>query len=146
MSQFGGYEDHAFLAELYDLIPGYAKRADLQFYLDQGRAAEGPILELGCGTGRVLIPMARQGCTITGLDLSPYMLAKCRQKLDSEPSEVQGRVNLVQSSMTDFDLGRAVRSGNYPFSPIPAPDYRAVPTRLLALYPPALAAGRVAGV
>ena len=105
-----------FLAELYDLIPGYAKRADLQFSLDQGRAAEGPILELGCGTGRVLIPMARQGCTITGLDLSPYMLAKCREKLESEPPEVQGRVNLVQASMTDFDLGQQYALATIPFA------------------------------
>jgi len=117
MSQFGGYEDHAFLAELYDLVPAYATRADTQFYLDQGRAADGPVLELGCGTGRVLVPLAREGCTITGLDLSPYMLAKCRQNLEAEPPEVQARVTLLQASMTDFDLGRQYALATIPFRP-----------------------------
>jgi SAM-dependent methyltransferase len=117
MSQFGGYEEHAFVAELYDLVPTYATRGDLQFYLDEGRAADGQVLELGCGTGRVLIPMAREGCTITGLDLSPYMLAKCRKKLQLEPPEVQGRVTLVQASMTDFDLGQQYALATIPFRP-----------------------------
>ena len=77
MSTFGGYEDQSFVAEYYDFIPGYAGRPDLEFYLDFSRSAGGKILELGCGTGRILIPTAAAGCHIVGLDISEYMLAKC---------------------------------------------------------------------
>ena len=64
----------AALARLYDLDltddPG-----DLDLYLALADRADGPVLELACGTGRVLIPTARAGITITGLDVSPHMLA-----------------------------------------------------------------------
>jgi 2-polyprenyl-3-methyl-5-hydroxy-6-metoxy-1,4-benzoquinol methylase len=43
------------------------------FYVDLCRAAKGQVLELGCGTGRILIPAAQAGCTITGLDQSGFM-------------------------------------------------------------------------
>jgi len=103
-SQYGGYEDQAFVAELYDHIPGYAGRPDLDFYLDYARAAEGKILELGCGTGRLLIPIAAAGCEIVGLDLSEHMLTRCREKLRDQPSEVQARARIVQGNMTHFHL------------------------------------------
>ena len=57
MSKFGDYEDNPFLAELYDLVPRYSGRRDLDFYLDICRSAGGKVLELGCGTGRVLAPL-----------------------------------------------------------------------------------------
>ena len=104
MSKFGGYEEQAFIAEFYDFIPGYAHRPDGEFYLDFCQAAGGPILELGCGTGRILIPAAAGGCSVVGLDLSEYMLAQCREKLQRQPQEVQGRVGLLQGNMTDFHL------------------------------------------
>ena len=70
MSKFGGYEDHPFLAELYDFTPNYAKRPDVDFFLTYSRSAGGKTLELGCGTGRILILTAAAGCQITGLDFS----------------------------------------------------------------------------
>jgi len=78
MSRFGGYEDQAFVAEFYDFDPIYAVRPDVEFYVDLARSAGGTVLELGCGTGRILIPTAAAGCEIVGLDISEYMLAKCR--------------------------------------------------------------------
>lgn len=104
MNRFGGYEDRPWLAELYDLVKQYGERGDTDFYVDFCREADGPVLELGCGTGRVLLPVARAGVEITGLDLSSYMLEKCREKLAEEPVEVRERVTLIQGSMTDFDL------------------------------------------
>lgn len=44
---------------------------DLAFYLAYARQAAGPVLEIGCGTGRVTIPLAAHGIEITGLDVSP---------------------------------------------------------------------------
>ena len=104
MSRFGGYEDQPFLAELYDFIPGYAGRPDVNFFLTFSRLVDGKILELGCGTGRILIPTAVAGCQIVGLDISKYMLAKCREKLRNEPEEVQERVRLVLVNMINFEL------------------------------------------
>lgn len=112
-----GYDDYAFIADLYDFVPGYAHRGDVDFYLDYCRSADGKILELGCGTGRVLIPIAESGCQITGLDFSEHMLNKCRQKLQIKSEEVQNRVRLVQGSITDFDLNDTFSMTIIPFRP-----------------------------
>lgn len=117
MSRYGGYEDQPFLAEYYDYIPGYAGRPDLDFYLEYCRAAEGKILELGCGTGRVLIPAAAAGCRIVGLDLSEHMLAKCREKVAAQPEEVQRRIRLVQGNMARFALVEKFTLVTTPFRP-----------------------------
>ncbi len=117
MSKFGDYAEKAFLAELYDLVPQYAGRRDLAFYIDICRAANGKVLELGCGTGRVLVPIAAAGSDIVGLDRSPRMLAKCKQRLASQPQPIQNRVRLVQASMTDFDLGEQFDAIIIPFRP-----------------------------
>ena len=117
MSKFGDYEDNPFLAELYDLVPRYSGRRDLDFYLDICRSAGGKVLELGCGTGRVLMPIAAAGIEIVGLDLSPHMLANCRQNLLAQPKSVQNRIRLVQTSMMDFDLGEEFDSIIIPFRP-----------------------------
>ncbi|UCD57495.1 MAG: class I SAM-dependent methyltransferase [Candidatus Hydrogenedentota bacterium] len=115
MSRFGGYEGQPFLAQLYDFVPAYEERPDLEFYLDFSRVARGKILELGCGTGRILIPTARAGAEITGLDISEYMLAKCREKLQGEPVEVQGRVQLVHGTMAGFNLNDTFNLVTTPF-------------------------------
>jgi len=93
------------LCEFFDHIPQCVARPDRKFFIGYSRAARGPTLELGCGTGRILIPTAKAGCAIVGLDLSRAMLAKCRAKLQSEPPEVQKRVRLIQGNMVKFDLG-----------------------------------------
>src|SRR6266511_105594 len=53
---------------LYDSVPLYAARQDIAFYVQEAAAVRGPVLELGCGTGRILLPAARAGCTVVGLD------------------------------------------------------------------------------
>lgn len=116
LSEYGDY-DKSLLAELYDLVPQYAGCGDLEFYIDVGRQAEGKVLELGCGTGRVLILIAAAGIEVVGLDLSTHMLAKCRQKLAAQPEDVQRRVRLVQSSMTEFGLGETFGAIIIPFRP-----------------------------
>lgn len=74
---------------------------DLDFYLELARECGGPVLELGCGTGRVLLPVAREGIDCTGIDDSGRMLDALRAKAPGvAPS-------LVQARMQDFDLGDA---------------------------------------
>ena len=69
---------------LYDNVPLYAARKDIGFYVQEAVAARGAVLELGCGTGRILLPIARAGCSVVGLDNSRQMLARCREKLSAE--------------------------------------------------------------
>lgn len=109
------YED--FVAEFYDYLPVTVDRKDVEFYAQAARAQGDPILELGCGTGRVLLPIARAGHHMTGLDLSEPMLARARAKLEKESKEVQERTRLVHGDMTDFDLSAAFRLVVIPFRP-----------------------------
>jgi SAM-dependent methyltransferase len=90
---------------LYDHVPAYVERDDIAFYVGEAERARGPVLELGSGTGRLLIPTARAGVTITGLDGSRHMLARCEEKLGEEPAAVRGRATLRAGDCRDFDLG-----------------------------------------
>lgn len=53
---------------------------DGAFLLKYANNAKGPVLELGCGTGRITIPMAKKGIDITGMDIVPAMLDHARIK------------------------------------------------------------------
>ena len=55
------------------------------FYLALAQQAGNPVLELGCGTGRITIPLARQGVEMTGLDIVPGMLEQARRKAADLP-------------------------------------------------------------
>ncbi|MBN1401990.1 MAG: class I SAM-dependent methyltransferase [Anaerolineae bacterium] len=113
----GGYRDYRFVADVYEHVVPYAQRPDINFWVEEAQASGGPVLEIGCGTGRVLLPIARSGIAITGLDLSPHMLAVCQQRLAEEPAEVQARVHLVQADMRTFDLKRTFALITLPFRP-----------------------------
>ncbi len=115
MDLAGGYADYAFVAEFYDHVVPYRNRQDVAFFVERARQAKGPVLEIGCGTGRVLIPTAKAGVEIVGLDLSPFMLSVCRAKLSREPVEVQAKVQLVEADMRHFDLGKNFTLVTIPF-------------------------------
>jgi SAM-dependent methyltransferase len=92
------------IARLYD----YEQKEfikDIPFYVDYARKCRGEVLELACGTGRVLIPIAREGIKVTGLDASEEMLKIARGKV-AEDESTRGNVNLVQGDMRKFDLGK----------------------------------------
>src|SRR5215468_4763355 len=117
MSSETGYNTHPELPELYDHIPLYNSRRDVDFYVDLCQQT-GEALELGCGTGRVLIAAAQAGCAMTGLDKSKHMLARCWAKIDALPSGTRGRITLVEADMTDFQLSRTFKLAIVPFRPI----------------------------
>ena len=96
-------DDYSASVEFYDAVPAYADREDTDFYTALAVESGGPVLELGCGTGRILVPIARSGISITGLDSSGTMLEICRRKLDRN---LPAQVELVLSDMRDFDLCR----------------------------------------
>ncbi len=108
-------DQYAEEAEFYDHTVPYRNRQDIGFYGEMADKAGGPVLELGCGTGRVLLPIARHGIEITGLDASPAMLRVCREKLANEPGAVQERVTLHEGDMSCFDFGRAFHLVTIPF-------------------------------
>jgi len=80
---------------------------DIKFFRRRAAQSGGPVLELACGTGRVLWPLADSGFEMVGVDLSEAMLAVARAKAESHTVDVRKRVRLEHASMTDFDLGRA---------------------------------------
>jgi SAM-dependent methyltransferase len=75
---------------------------DLPFWQSLAESAGGPALELACGTGRLLLPLARAGLTVTGLDASRFMLAVARRKLAQEDHQVRARCRLVEGNMSGF--------------------------------------------
>ncbi|MGD0363450.1 MAG: class I SAM-dependent methyltransferase [Bryobacteraceae bacterium] len=117
MPSDSGYNAYPELAELYDSVPLYQSRRDVDFYVNLCRQA-GEALELGCGTGRILIPAAQAGCFVTGLDQSKNMLARCRAKADALPHDTRRRVTLVEADMTRFHLSRTFKLAIAPFRPI----------------------------
>lgn len=115
LSGSGGYDDDPRTAEFYDHVVPYRDRSDISFYVDAATDAGGSVLELGCGTGRVMIPIARAGIEIVGIDLSSHMLDVCRERLGLESKEVQDRVQLIQTDMRSFDLNQTFSLVTTPF-------------------------------
>jgi SAM-dependent methyltransferase len=117
-----GIHQDSVVAEIYDRLSSefydyHAKREDIDFYVGLAQKHGGPVLELGCGTGRLLIPTARAGASITGLDLSEHMLEICERKLERESPDIQGRVRLVRADMRSFALGHRFQLVTIPFGP-----------------------------
>ncbi|WP_207455414.1 class I SAM-dependent methyltransferase [Azospirillum sp. SYSU D00513] len=96
---------------------------DVAFYKERAAADGGPVLEIGCGTGRLTIPLARAGHEVWAVDVSDAMLAQLRAKLAAEPEAVRARVHAVRADAASLDL--------------PARDFRlaAVPFNVLMLIP-----------
>jgi len=92
------YYDGAYAAK-QDLV-------DLPFYVDLAEQSRGPILEIACGTGRVLLPIARKGIEICGVDNSQPMLDVLSQNLGQESQEVRNRITVHQGDMRRFRLNR----------------------------------------
>jgi len=93
------------IAHLYDLMHEESKD-DLLFILKLADQHGMQVLELGCGTGRLLLPLARTGHRVTGLDLSRTMLRIAEAKIASEADFVQQRISIVEGDMASFNFGR----------------------------------------
>lgn len=77
---------------------------DVPFYKERAAETGGPVLEIGCGTGRLTIPLARAGHEVWAVDVSAAMLDQLRAKLAREAPEVQARVHPVRQDATALDL------------------------------------------
>ena len=89
------------LAELYDAFP-FAD--DLPLYVELAQTQGGAVLELCCGSGRLLVPLAEAGQRLVGVDASGPMLAIARRKLAAAGPAVAGRARLVQADLREFRL------------------------------------------
>ena len=90
-------------AKYYDANPTIPD--DIGFYQARLPSAEAAVLELGCGTGRVLVPLVAGCRAMQGIDISEAMLARCRQKLQAAgipPTKAQ----VALGDITHFALGR----------------------------------------
>jgi SAM-dependent methyltransferase len=79
------------------------ENTDLPFWLGLAARHAGPVLELGCGTGRVLVPLAQHGYTLFGLDHDAGMLTFLKRNI---PEGCTGSIHVFQADMTNFRLGR----------------------------------------
>ncbi len=91
-------------ARLYDLM--YPQSGEVStkvdFYLDLATAARRPVLELACGTGSVLLPIAARGIECEGVDLSSDMLTAAQAKFEAKALSALFHIG----DMASFDLGR----------------------------------------
>lgn len=88
--------------ELYDLRTADVTE-DIRFCVEMARQVGGPVLELGAGTGRITLPVARSGLVVTGLETSRMMLQRAKMKAEQLSSRL--RVEWVEGDITNFSLG-----------------------------------------
>ncbi|MXY43519.1 MAG: class I SAM-dependent methyltransferase [Dehalococcoidia bacterium] len=100
-------------ADVYDSIYAYV-REDIPFYVQEAVRSGGPVLEIGCGTGRVTLPIAQSGVDIVGLDNSDTMLERARGKARLL-EEGDGSIDLRMGDMREFSLGRTFSLVIIPF-------------------------------
>jgi ubiquinone/menaquinone biosynthesis C-methylase UbiE len=91
-------------SKFYDL---FCSKNDLAFYGDLARQSGTEALELGVGTARVAIFLAKMGVRVLGLDTSPHMLTVAHKKLEKESEAVQDRVTLQEGDMRNFELNQS---------------------------------------
>jgi len=87
-------------AASYDLVDELSDFDDYPFYRFLIEASPGSVLDLGCGTGRILVGLAEEGIDVTGLDVSREMLDICEEKLAALGREAP----LVYGDIRSFDL------------------------------------------
>jgi SAM-dependent methyltransferase len=93
---------HDALAWEYDYRHNKLAPGELEWYLKYARLTGGPILELACGTGRLLIAIAQAGYRIDGLDLSGAMLRLLKMKTRDLDPNTRRRIKLYQADMRRF--------------------------------------------
>lgn len=105
----------AAFARLYDLDLA-DDAADLDLLHALAARADGPVLELAVGTGRLAVPLAEDGHEVTGVDVDPAMLARARDRAAAAGPAVARRVRLVEEDARSVRLPDA---GDYRLAFIP---------------------------
>jgi SAM-dependent methyltransferase len=95
--------DRSLAARFYDYNPNIPD--DILFYINQIRSRDQSILELGCGTGRVLLPLSSHCGYIHGIDKSDTMISICRDKLNIAGIP-KTKAQVEVADITSFNLGK----------------------------------------
>lgn len=106
------------VAPYYDDLFG-DRTIDIAFWTRLTRTLGSPILELGCGTGRLTFPIARTGATITGLDISRPMLAVANQKRKQYSTDMKNRIKFLRADAMAFTLASRFRAVYSPWGFVP---------------------------
>jgi len=69
------------------------------------RVAPRKLLELGCGAGRIALPLAQPGFDVVGLDNQPEMLQKAEERRQKAPSEIRQRLQCIAGDMQSWSAG-----------------------------------------
>jgi SAM-dependent methyltransferase len=112
-------ESYSVTAKYYDAA--YATKqdlVDLPFYLDLAKQSGGPVLEIACGTGRVLLPIAREGIAIEGVDNSLPMLRVLKSHIEKESARTRRCITVHQGDMRRFRLPKKFPLVIIPFRPL----------------------------
>lgn len=90
------------VARFYDLTHD-ALTEDIELIVALAQTSAEPVLELGCGTGRLLVPLARAGNVVTGVDNSAAMLTRAHGRISAESADVASRITLIEGDMTRLE-------------------------------------------
>jgi SAM-dependent methyltransferase len=110
--------DYAQLAEIYDLI--VTSEEDIPFFIQEASKTSGNILELMCGTGRVSVPLAINGASLTCVDSSDEMLSSLRGKITRKKFSIRA----VLQDITSLNL-----EGTYDLAFIPYQSFHEIAER-----------------
>ncbi len=105
------YEDPAYYTKTYR-----SRVEDVRYYVELAQEHGGPVLEYGCGNGRIALPVARAGVAVVGVDRSAPMLADLRARLRAEPEAVRALVEVRRGDMRAARLGRRFSLVTCPFN------------------------------
>ncbi len=100
---YPGTETSPVAANLDSVVPEQGLAHDVGRFREIALADDGNVLEIGCGTGRVLIPLARAGCRMTGIDISQAMIDRLRLRLWDEEAATRSRVTLHRADAREHD-------------------------------------------
>lgn len=93
-----------------------AAETNRRFYVEACLAADGPVVELGVGDGRIAVDAAARGCRMIGVDASPVMLRHCRER--AEQARVGDRIALIEADFRTFRLDEPAALVTLPYHSI----------------------------
>lgn len=105
------YEDAPFYQRTYQ-----HRKMDVNWYVEHCEQAGGSVLELGCGTGRITLPLAQAGLSVTGVDSMRSMLDVAEERLVKLPRVARERVTLLQADLRALQLRKRFDTVIAPFN------------------------------
>src|SRR4051812_33943900 len=95
------------IARIYDLW-SRSVTEDVLFYVEEARRADGSVVELGVGTGRIAVPIASDGINVIGVDASPGMLEVCAERARLAGTEIDLRLGDLREPPVDERVGLVI--------------------------------------